>query len=244
MYGLIRPGNETLVPYVIRMMMAIQRSSQDAAQAFRATMATDCTPWFVGVWDTVSSVGWIDNPLKLPYITNNPDIQIGRHVIAIDERRAFFRSHLWRPPKDLQLDQGLKDLMQVWFPGVHCDVGGGYVERESGLSKLALEWMLNEATKFGLLVDHGKVEEMLGRIPGSPYAAPDADAAVHESLNGAWAIAEFVLKKHYNWAAGRDERRMNLFRRRTIPEKAQWFMNLLTCATKITRTGYLDRRLE
>jgi uncharacterized protein (DUF2235 family) len=226
------------------MMMAIQRSSQDAAQAFRATMATDCTPWFVGVWDTVSSVGWIDNPLKLPYITNNPDIQIGRHVIAIDERRAFFRSHLWRPPKDLQLDQGLKDLMQVWFPGVHCDVGGGYVERESGLSKLALEWMLNEATKFGLLVDHGKVEEMLGRIPGSPYAAPDADAAVHESLNGAWAIAEFVLKKHYNWAAGRDERRMNLFRRRTIPEKAQWFMNLLTCATKITRTGYLDRRLE
>ena len=30
-------------------------------------------------------------------------------------------------------------MKQVWFPGVHCDVGGGYAEAESGLSKLALE---------------------------------------------------------------------------------------------------------
>ena len=45
---------------------------------------------FVGVWDTVSSVGWVENPLKLPYVTNNPDIEIGRHAIAIDEHRAFF----------------------------------------------------------------------------------------------------------------------------------------------------------
>jgi hypothetical protein len=41
--------------------------------------------------------------------------------------------------------QGPKDLKQVWFPGVRCDVGGGYLEAESGLSKVALEWMLDEA---------------------------------------------------------------------------------------------------
>ena len=123
----------------------------------------DCRPWFVGVWDTVSSVGWIENPLKLPYIADNPSIQIGRHAIAIDERRAFFRSHLWRPSSRADQEHGPKDLKQVWFPGVHCDVGGGYLEAESGLSKVALEWMLDEAQSAGLLVDPARRRQILGQ---------------------------------------------------------------------------------
>ena len=75
----------------------------------------DCRPWFVGVWDTVSSVGWIENPLKLPYIADNPSIQIGRHAIAIDERRAFFRSHLWRPSSRADQEHGPKDLSRFGF---------------------------------------------------------------------------------------------------------------------------------
>ena len=108
MVGLIREGNEPLVPYAIRMMRGIMRSRArgkedvaeyfDLAESFKEAMAgAPCRPHFVGVWDTVSSVGWIENPLKLPYIADNPDIEIGRHAIAIDERRAFFRNHLWRP---------------------------------------------------------------------------------------------------------------------------------------------------
>ena len=86
------------------------------AAEFKEYMSrTDCNPWFVGVWDTVSSVGWISNPLKLPYVTNNPDIAIGRHAVSIDEHRAFFRNHLWRPPDDPQEPVGPKDLKQVWF---------------------------------------------------------------------------------------------------------------------------------
>ena len=81
MYGLIRKGNEPLVPYAVRMMMGIDRAERgnskqqeaknqyfDLADKFRETMSrTDCRPWFVGVWDTVSSVGWIENPLRLPH---------------------------------------------------------------------------------------------------------------------------------------------------------------------------------
>jgi uncharacterized protein (DUF2235 family) len=136
-YGLAQPGNEALVPYIIRMMLGIQRATDSTdstadgrravnvyftlAQDFKRMMArTDCKPWFVGVWDTVSFVGWVENPLKLPYVTSNPDIEIGRHAIAIDERRAFFRSHLWRTPADKSQPHGPKDLKQVWFPGVHC----------------------------------------------------------------------------------------------------------------------------
>jgi uncharacterized protein (DUF2235 family) len=230
MYGLLRAGNESLVPYAIRMMMAINkaRTTRDPARfkeqldsyfalaaQFKTTMARECRPWFVGVWDTVSSVGWIENPLKLPYVADNGDIEIGRHAVAIDERRAFFRTNLWRPGTDPNETHGPKNLQQVWFPGVHCDVGGGYAEGESGLSKLALEWMLDEAEPQGLNVDARKKRDILG---GShPNVPPDPNGHMHESLKGAWKIAEYVPKRHFNWQTRRNERRPNRFRRRTIP---------------------------
>jgi len=118
MYGLIRPGNEPLVPYAIRMLMGLQRGKDAArdeyfalAREFKRVMSwTDCKPWFIGVWDTVSSVGWVENPLKLPYVTSNPDLEIGRHAVSIDEHRAFFRSHLWRPSRDPARPGGPRDL--------------------------------------------------------------------------------------------------------------------------------------
>jgi uncharacterized protein (DUF2235 family) len=226
MYGLIRPGNEPLVPYAIRMMMGIERGRGrstdlnayfDLAHQFKTSMsAADCRPWFVGVWDTVSSVGWMENPLKLPYVANNPSIEIGRHAIAIDERRAFFRNHLWRPPSRTDQERGPKDLKQVWFPGVHCDVGGGYPEAESGLSKVALEWMLDEAQSAGLMVDPARRREILGQ-DGGRYVAPNPLADPHESLTGAWHLAEYVPKKHFDWQSRTEKRRMNRHRRRTIP---------------------------
>lgn len=231
MYGLIRSGNESLVPYAVRMMLAINRARMnnaneavarqnyfDLAQEFKVTMArTQCKPWFVGVWDTVSSVGWIDNPLKLPYVSNNPDIEIGRHAVSIDEHRAFFRNHLWRLPDDPVAPRGPKDLRQVWFAGVHCDVGGGYPEKESGLSKIALDWMIQEAKRSGAIIDPAKEAEVLGSDGTGKYIAPDPNGTAHESLAGAWNLAEFIPKTHYNWSTGEWKRRMNLYRRRTIP---------------------------
>jgi uncharacterized protein (DUF2235 family) len=228
MYGLIRPGNEALIPYAIRMMMAIsniRRGETDEskklldnyfglARQFKDHYSVkECSPYFVGVWDTVSSVGWIENPVRLPYTSDNPDISIGRHAIAIDERRAFFRSNLWHPTEA----GGPKDVKQVWFPGVHCDIGGGYPEIDSGLSKITLEWMLKEAVPVGLITDPTRVDRILGRS-GCGYAPPNADAKMHESLTGWWLAAEFVPKRHYNWDSKEEERRANLFRRRTIPD--------------------------
>jgi uncharacterized protein (DUF2235 family) len=229
MYGLIRTDNEPLVPYAIRMMMVINRAQArdnkvalkkyfQLADEFKATMCSvECKPHFVGVWDTVNSVGWIENPLKLPFTANNPDIAIGRHAVAIDERRAFFRTNLWKRPLDLTAAWGPNDVKQVWFPGVHCDVGGDYAEAESGLSKLALDWMLQEAKAAGLLVLSGKENEVLGVLGTGGFVRPDPQAKPHESLKGFWNAAEFIWKKHYNWNKHKEERRMNLYRRRTIP---------------------------
>jgi uncharacterized protein (DUF2235 family) len=228
MYGLIPRGNAPLVPYAIRMLTAINKArdvgsaSQQAqrvfqlAQEFRSTFAhSPCKPWLVGVWDTVSSVGWIENPLRLPYSADNPDIAHGRHAIAIHERRAFYRTNLWRP-RNPPPEGGPANLKQVWFAGVHCDVGGGYPEAESGLSKFPLKWMLDEAVSLGLLADPAKADLMLGK-GGQGYAPADALAEMHSSLKGAWWLVECFPKRHFSWQKGKWERRMNLGRARTIP---------------------------
>jgi uncharacterized protein (DUF2235 family) len=250
MYGLVPAGDERLVPYVVRMMWAIRalqrRSGVGAgsdprvdeyfglAREFKATFSRTCQPHFIGVWDTVSSVGWFADPLSLPYTASNPDIAIGRHAVAIDERRAFFRTNLWRQSAEAAL-AGPRDLKQVWFPGVHCDVGGGYPEPESGLSKIALEWMINEARGAELLLDEDRVALMLGQ-KGNGYAAPDADAPAHESLTQWWVPAEYVPKPR--WEGGRREWRSNRFRARTWPpnplvHEAAWVRDRGNYATRL-----------
>jgi uncharacterized protein (DUF2235 family) len=230
-YGLIGRLNDAFVLYATRMMMAAEKLRDadskdprvddyfDLARAFKATFSSRrCQPHFVGLWDTVSSVAWVANPLRLPFATNNPSIEIGRHAVAIDERRAFFRTNLWRPGEDPDRS-GPKDLKQVWFPGVHCDVGGGYPEAESGLAKIALKWMLDEAAAAGLLLDPNKVDLVLGGR-GQGYVPPDANGPMHESLKGAWNVAEFVPKRHWDAQTKRWGWRINNYRRRRLPPGA------------------------
>jgi hypothetical protein len=124
---------------------------------------------------------------------------------------------MWQPSRDPAKPSGPRDVQQVWFPGVHCDVGGGYPETASGLSKYTLGWMIDEAIAAGLLVDREKAAEVLGRRGSGAYVSASPRAPGHESLKGFWNLAEIVPKRHWNWKAGRWERRMNLYRRRTIP---------------------------
>ncbi|MCK1270821.1 MULTISPECIES: DUF2235 domain-containing protein [unclassified Bradyrhizobium] len=225
MYGLLPKGSEPFVPYAVRMLHAVnsakEKSDRDAsfdlASEFRETFdrAGKCRPHFVGVWDTVSSVGWVENQLRLPYSASNPEIAHGRHAIALDERRAFFRSNLWWPARTLE-ETGPKDMKQIWFPGVHCDVGGGYPECQSALSKVPLKWMMDEVAGLQLVFDEERRATVLGDR-GGKYVKPDGTAPAHESLAGWWWPAEFLLKRHYDRDSGIEGRKMNLGRKRTIP---------------------------
>ena len=89
-----------------------------------------------------------------------------RHAVSIDERRAFFRENSFGEPHDAQ-----QDILEVWFAGVHSDVGGSYPESKSQLSQIALRWMLCEAELAGLLVDPRRKGDILGGKP--PYVPPD-----------------------------------------------------------------------
>ena len=192
MYGLLWPGNEALRDRLFGMLRRGRRAREefDLAPAFKASFARSCRVRFLGIWDTVSSAGWLYNPIKLPYITVNPNITVVRHAVSIDERRAFFRPLLWSQSQPNQ------DVKQVWFAGVHGDVGGGYPDVEAGLSKITLEWMLNEAIGAGLHVDMATKEHLLG-VRG-PASAPDPRAHEHRSLYGRWWFYELWPKRYWN----------------------------------------------
>ena len=121
----------------------------DLAEQVRAlfTSPAGSQAWvhWVGVWDTVESVG-----LPGPWSRSNPStatlrgkrIRNVRHALALDEHRWTFEPRLYEEPGDI--DDGTQTLRQRWFPGAHCDVGGSYPVWDAGLSDEALEWMVAE----------------------------------------------------------------------------------------------------
>ena len=88
--------------------------------------------------------------------------------MAIDERRQSFAPTLWNKQKDAPAEQVLE---QVWFAGVHSDVGGGYPE--AGLSDVAFTWMILKAEACGLRLDLARLGQVSFR--------PDPYAAMHDS---------------------------------------------------------------
>jgi uncharacterized protein (DUF2235 family) len=150
---------------------------------------------FVGVWDTVSSFGWIWNFQTLPYTAANPSITHIRHALAIDERRACFPANLFFPREEQR-----PNCKQVWFAGVHADVGGGYPEKEAALAKVPLVWMLREAESLGLLVNNTERAYLLDSKGKPP---PDPCGPTHESLRGFWKAMEYLPRRSWDGTTSR-----------------------------------------
>ena len=148
------------------------------ATLFRKTFAVSETTKikFIGVWDTVGALG---NPLLMNGILSKRNgfhdtdlstrIENAFHALAIDEKRKNFEATLWHQQKDA----GDQVLEQVWFTGVHADAGGGYVE--SGLSDIALGWMVEKAQGCKLQFDLLELN-------------PDPLSKKHESYTGFYKL--------------------------------------------------------
>lgn len=140
----------------------------------------------VGVWDTVGALGipaifgGVD-PIVYGFLDTNlhPDVLNAYHAIAIDERRCEFPATLWTSPEPAQT------LEQVWFTGVHCDVGGSYPDDPDGtaLADITLAWMISKASALGLEFADGIAEKY--PMPMDPKCALDTK---HESWNIGWAF--------------------------------------------------------
>lgn len=110
---------------------------------------------FIGVWDTVGAMGlpfsffglikdqhrFYDNKL-------GSNVKTARHALSLDERRDDFEPTIWNPNNNV-------DLKQVWFAGVHSDIGGGYENDpdETILSDIPMTWLMKEAKSVGLTFD-------------------------------------------------------------------------------------------
>ena len=124
----------------------------------------------VGVWDTVGALG-IPGTRFCSQAYAFHETKLGDHVrhafqaMAIDERRGNFQPAIWaREHNDPH-----RPLEQMWFPGVHSNIGGGYDEH--GLADAALLWMLSRIAERGLLdVDRTIIKESLARYRGERYA--------------------------------------------------------------------------
>jgi hypothetical protein len=139
------------------------------------------------------------DPLKLPYTAQNPSMVHGVHALSIDERRCFFRNNLWGPPVVKKPGEEQQTIHQVWFAGVHSDVGGSYPSAESGLSQITLEWMMRQAVEFGLLVDAQRARMVLGLFPPPPPVAGDPAQPIHVSLTWNWWPLELIPRRVYDF---------------------------------------------
>ncbi|KAL7285026.1 hypothetical protein ACG7TL_000116 [Trametes sanguinea] len=227
--GLLPAGNHEQVPFAYKMFARDDELGWKQSTAFKKAFSIDVDIDFIGVWDTVSSVGII--PHTLPFTASNTAIRVFRHALSLDERRARFQANLYHHPskedanrgtqpgdmpkadteyatrvgirvsdgpndksgkkpdhertkseiqKQRQFERqfsqgdpdsdGTTDVLEVWFAGCHCDVGGGSVADDTPhtLARIPLRWMIRECFKMNTGIRfHGELLKRIGLDPAA-----------------------------------------------------------------------------
>ena len=169
---------------------------------------------FVGVWDTVAAYGGpiseitaaIDNwiyPLSMPNFKLPDEVRCARQALALDDERASFFPLPWDEIHEEDRIKELDDapgerkcpwinkdrLEQVWFTGMHADVGGGYPDES--LSYVSFLWMMEEAIKAGLR----PVEVILQRF----NALASSAGPIHNSRSGVGSYYRYLPRNIGIW---------------------------------------------
>lgn len=160
--GLLRPGAENLIPYALKLYVKNGKKNPSDAEESRYWKVRDDfnrqfgnpefpgrferQVEFLGLWDTVKSVGWLNLRAKFqqarwPFTRLVPSVAHGRLALAVDERRRPFTEYRF---DEAAVEKGKGRLAEVWFTGTHSDVGGCFPD-DHGLSDIALRWMVEEA---------------------------------------------------------------------------------------------------
>lgn len=165
--GLLTKGSDNLIPHAVRVYY--EKDNDEIAADFRKAFSRKCQPHFIGVWDTVASVGWV----RRNYFKDrklNPDVRFGYQALAVDEKRSHFEPSIW-DETDVPESQCIE---QVWFPGFHADIGGQKACR--AISDIPLQWMAERAEAQGLRM----------RLGWSDDLAPDPEGGIKQSWSGFW----------------------------------------------------------
>lgn len=138
----------------------------------------------LGVFDTVGALG-APTPL-LGKLTRGwvgffnthicEQVKHAYHALALDERRAPFQPDLWTGAITER-----QQVEQCWFAGAHCDIGGGY--EQSGLSDIALQWMVMKARTLGLEFNNRYLQQ---------WCKPDLQMQPHNSYSFSYKLLEKI----------------------------------------------------
>ncbi|KAF8506456.1 hypothetical protein JB92DRAFT_2961559 [Gautieria morchelliformis] len=250
--GLLPACNHQQVPFAYKMYSRTDETGWKQSTAFKKAFSMDVDIEFLGVWDTVSSVGLI--PRRLPFTTSNTAIKTFRHALALDEHRAKFRPNTFVNPTKTDQAVGVKagempkagagvdvaapngadagqdakdakangagvssarpkrrhsylaheaafdaeeaaeaaeaagvtqkvgepDVLEVWFAGCHCDVGGGSVPNGTlhTLARIPLRWMIRHTflSNTGIRF-HARMLAGIGLDPDALYPTVKARPA-------------------------------------------------------------------
>ena len=161
--GLLKKIHADKIPEAFELYRSrkLAPASQEAKD-FRKDYSREIRINFIGVWDTVGSLGIPIHGLK--FLTRRRhqfhDVMLSSyvdnafHALAVDEKRKPFKPTLWETKK---LDY--QRVEQVWFAGVHTNIGGGY--EDSGLSDIAFTWMKERAGECGLSFDEEYIKKVI-----------------------------------------------------------------------------------
>lgn len=155
--GLLRLDQENMVPYALKLFWKShgKEIDWDHVKGFTKQFAReDFDQWgypvtFLGTWDTVKAVGWFTRRIQLPYTRLLKSVRTVRHACSLDEWRAQYKAYTvaWE-----ELRKPSRDMREVWFAGVHSDVGGSF-EPDHQLGEIAMAWIGAEAIAAGLDLD-------------------------------------------------------------------------------------------
>ncbi|KAK7060117.1 hypothetical protein VNI00_000881 [Paramarasmius palmivorus] len=194
-----------------------EEDDDDAAASFKRTFCReDVKVHFVGVWDTVSSVGFVKRK-DLPLTTEGmKHVCLFRHALALHERRVKFLPEFvygGSGPKVKRRDTGTPEMphtKEVWFTGTHSDIGGGNIEnKRMNKNGPAFRWMATEASKAGLIL--------------TPFALNWDEVRktdkINKSLTGFWYLLEILPIKRLTYRDKDQMTRIPHFcrRRRILP---------------------------
>jgi uncharacterized protein (DUF2235 family) len=218
-FGILQPHMETMLPTLLHLYFSpvsdqTTSISEQASRLFADKAHPRPRVHFVGVWDTVATVGTWPFELRFhvaPDLAGKRFIHV-RQALALDEHRAQFVPRAYAqdnghfPTADG--DQG--SVIQLWFRGSHCDVGGGYALAVSDIARAPLTWLLSEAVGCGLRLHHGNqplddeeraaaaVSQTVARITHQPdpVVLGTARRNIHSELHQSplWALTGMALR--------------------------------------------------
>ncbi|KAF8505281.1 hypothetical protein BU17DRAFT_57961 [Hysterangium stoloniferum] len=188
--GLIYKGNEEQIPFAYELYAdpksdgTTRPQPLNLAKRFKDTFSRKgVRVHFIGVWDTVSSIG-IVRGRNLPGTVKLDHVCYFRHALALDERRVKFlpeyaENHAL--PKNTQRSQKIPHIKEVWFPGTHSDMS---LDRRHP----SFLWMSFEAVWAGLELDRSNVTWNWDEL-----------GLMRESLTLSWQILEYLLMKQLSY---------------------------------------------